>query len=511
MARDTLQPVGPAAQSAGGSRLLVRHYRYDASGQLTNINDTRRGQLAYRYDPVGRLLEAQSRLGHETFDFDPASNLIDPAEQREAERQRMPRIKALDNLLKQYAGTHYQYDARGNLTQRWHNGKASRFTWDLFDRLTHYEDERLQADYSYDALGRRLTKYSKAHYEERREAGPHWNRAERVRRNRELQCGFTLYGWDGDTLAWESKIADEDGFGARTTHYVYEPGSFVPVAQSVRHEPSAPSIDCMAWYQCDHLGTPQELTDECGEIVWNAEYSVWGKAREVIREASGAVSRANPIRFLGQHHDAESGLHYNRYCYYDPEVGRYVSKDPIGLRGGYNLYAYVRNAPTMGTDPLGLQSLASFDMPGAAQRASMLKWAIDQGYSPEQATEMVSPTRRPIATGECRAGAMLAAGTGLSVGASVNEKDGISVQPSIPMMAAGKRVSASCGIRLRDPSAGSLKVGPAVGFSRGILSVDITQTTSIFPEVYIGIGAGIGQEIEMPFSPGVNLPGFEVK
>lgn len=109
---------GAPGQAAGGSRLLGRRYRYDASGQLTDINDTRRGQLAYRYDPVGRLLEAQSRPGHETFAFDPASKLIDPAEQREAERQRMPRIKSLDNLLKQYAGTHYQYDARGNLSKR---------------------------------------------------------------------------------------------------------------------------------------------------------------------------------------------------------------------------------------------------------------------------------------------------------------------------------------------------------------------------------------------------------
>ncbi|MDN7874661.1 RHS repeat-associated core domain-containing protein [Burkholderia aenigmatica] len=364
--------------TGGGNRLLVRRYRYDASGQLTDINDTRRGQLAYRYDPVGRLLEAQSRLGHETFDFDPASNLIDPAEQREAERQRMPRIKALDNLLKQYAGTHYQYDARGNLTQRWHNGKEGRFTWDLFDRLTHYEDDRLKVDYTYDALGRRLSKHSQAHYEERREAGPHWNRAERVKRNRELQCGFTLYGWDGDTLAWESKIADEDGFGARTTHYVYEPGSFVPVAQAVRDDaielldqpeygdyyrqdedplwgpsPSAPPINSLAWYQCDHLGTPQELTDEHSEIAWSAEYRAWGVAQEAIRKASGKAPIANPIRFQGQYHDSESGLHYNRYRYYDPEVGRFVSKDPIGYAGGLNLYQYAPN-PIEWVDPFGL-------------------------------------------------------------------------------------------------------------------------------------------------------------
>ncbi|TCW69233.1 type IV secretion protein Rhs [Burkholderia sp. SRS-25] len=372
---------GPVGQPAGGSRLLVRGYRYDAGGQLTDINDTRRGQLAYRYDPVGRLLEAQSRLGHETFDFDPASNLIDPAEQREAERQRMPRIKALDNLLKQYAGTHYQYDARGNLTQRWHNGKEGRFTWDLFDRLTHYEDDRLKVDYTYDALGRRLSKHSQAHYEERREAGPHWNRAERVKRNRELQCGFTLYGWDGDTLAWESKIADEDGFGARTTHYVYEPGSFVPVAQAVRGEaielldqpeygdyyrpdedplwlppPPAPAIDSLAWYQCDHLGTPQELTDEHSEIVWSAEYRAWGVAQEAIRKASGTALIANPIRFQGQYHDHESGLHYNRYRYYDPNLGRYIIQDPIGLRGGINAYTYVKN-PVIWIDPLGLQAM----------------------------------------------------------------------------------------------------------------------------------------------------------
>ncbi|EEL9743104.1 RHS repeat protein [Salmonella enterica subsp. enterica serovar Muenchen] len=371
---------GPPRQTAGGDRLLVRSYRYDASGQLTDINDTRRGQLAYRYDPVGRLLEAQSRLGLETFAFDPASNLIDPQEQQEADRQHMPRIRVLDNLLRQYAGTHYQYDARGNLTRRWRNGQESRFTWDLFDRLTHYEDERLAVDYVYDALGRRLSKHSQAHYQERREAGPHWNRTERTKLNRELQCSFTLYGWDGDTLAWESRVADEDGFGARTTHYVYEPGRFVPVAQAVREEtielldqpeygdyyrqdedplwsppPLAPAIDSLAWYQTDHLGTPQELTDERGEIAWSAQYRAWGVAQEAIRKASGKAQITNPIRFQGQYHDHETGLHYNRYRYYDPDVGRFVSKDPIRYGGGLNSHAYTDGNPINYVDPLGLK------------------------------------------------------------------------------------------------------------------------------------------------------------
>ncbi|WP_246173973.1 RHS repeat-associated core domain-containing protein [Paraburkholderia hayleyella] len=200
-----------------------------------------------------------------------------------------------------------------------------------------------------------------------------------MKRNRELQCGLTLYGWDGDTLAWESRIADEDGLGARTTHYVYEPGRFVPVAQAVREEaialldepvygdyyrqdedplwsppPPAPSVDSLAWYQCDHLGTPQELTDERSEIAWAAEYRAWGVAKEAIRKASeGRAELRTPIRFQGQYHDHETGLHYNRYRYYDPEVGRFVGKDPIGYAGGVNLYAYAPS-PVGWIDPLGL-------------------------------------------------------------------------------------------------------------------------------------------------------------
>ncbi|MFK7671921.1 RHS repeat-associated core domain-containing protein, partial [Pseudomonas lundensis] len=61
----------------------------------------------------------------------------------------------------------------------------------------------------------------------------------------------------------------------------------------------------------------------------------------------------NPIRFQGQYHDHETGLHYNRYRYYDPRVGRFISKDPISYAGGLNLYAYAPN-PTGWVDPLGL-------------------------------------------------------------------------------------------------------------------------------------------------------------
>ncbi|WP_201016857.1 RHS repeat domain-containing protein, partial [Pseudomonas cichorii] len=154
-----------------------REYQYDAAGQLTDINDSRRGPLAYRYDPVGRLLSATSRLGVETFAFDPAGNLLDDTvnEIRRPLDQDPKRSQLLDNLLREYAGTHYDYDERGNQVLRWHNGAYSRLTWDLFDRLVHFDDARLAVDYAYDALGRRLYKHSTAHTQHRPEAGSQWN------------------------------------------------------------------------------------------------------------------------------------------------------------------------------------------------------------------------------------------------------------------------------------------------------------------------------------------------
>ncbi|WP_332309437.1 RHS repeat-associated core domain-containing protein [Burkholderia ubonensis] len=77
-----------------------------------------------------------------------------------------------------------------------------------------------------------------------------------------------------------------------------------------------------------------------------AEKTVWTPQPE--RSEAG-----NPIRFQGQYHDDETGLHYNRYRYYDPTSGRFVSKEPIGLTGGINVYQCAPNS-TLWIDPLGL-------------------------------------------------------------------------------------------------------------------------------------------------------------
>jgi RHS repeat-associated protein len=68
-----------------------------------------------------------------------------------------------------------------------------------------------------------------------------------------------------------------------------------------------------------------------------------GEARLTISEAARKAGLKNPIRFQGQYLDEETGLHYNRFRYYDPAAGRFISRDPIGLLGGLNLHQYAPN------------------------------------------------------------------------------------------------------------------------------------------------------------------------
>ena len=102
------------------------------------------------------------------------------------------------------------------------------------------------------------------------------------------------------------------------------------------------------YYHNDHLGTPQMMTDTSATVVWQANYTPFGEA-DIIVEAV-----TNNIRFPGQYYDQESDLHYNYFRDYDPELGRYIQSDPIGLAGGINTYGYVGGNPINLTDPFGL-------------------------------------------------------------------------------------------------------------------------------------------------------------
>jgi RHS repeat-associated protein len=126
--------------------------------------------------------------------------------------------------------------------------------------------------------------------------------------------------------------------------YVYEPGSYAPLARVDQAEGEEQRL---YYFHTDQIGTPLEMTDADGSIVWQATYKAWGA---VERLAVNDVEQN--LRFQGQYFDDETGLHYNTFRYYDPEVGRFVTQDPIGLLGGSNLYGYAPNTNGW-IDPLG--------------------------------------------------------------------------------------------------------------------------------------------------------------
>ncbi|MFD2022917.1 hypothetical protein ACFSKS_20175 [Pseudocitrobacter faecalis] len=128
-------------------------------------------------------------------------------------------------------------------------------------------------------------------------------------------------------------------------------------------------------------------------------------------------------------------------------------------------------------------------------------------FSKEIAKAMAPfPASNPMSR-ECRGSGTAALGTGVSAAISVNEHTGASGAASVPVAAVGARLSVTCGLKFRDPEAKDLKAAAAFALGLGIVSIEITET-STWPEVYIGAGLGVGPELKMPYNPSVNIPLF---
>ena len=132
-------------------------------------------------------------------------------------------------------------------------------------------------------------------------------------------------------------------------------------------KPKPPKICNIYYFHNDINGCPEELTNERGQIVWQASYKTWGAtvtedwevvhlngSEPVFGEGDKPKGdyKAQNLRFQGQYLDRDTGLHYNTFRYYDPDIGRFVSPDPIGLMGGTNLHSYAPN-PIAWIDPWG--------------------------------------------------------------------------------------------------------------------------------------------------------------
>jgi RHS repeat-associated protein len=148
-----------------------------------------------------------------------------------------------------------------------------------------------------------------------------------------------------------------------------------------------------------------------GEIVWEAEYSTWGNTAKVSYQQVDAKIHNEvafqPLRFQGQYYDSETGLHYNRFRYYDPDVGRFTSKDPIGLLGGDNFYVYAPN-PVSWVDPLGLSGkiyrgmkIGTDGKPIVGSNANSLgiRPGLDKGMSGATDIKSLPTHRKPTSVG----------------------------------------------------------------------------------------------------------------
>ena len=306
----------------------MRRYRWGVADRLLSVEDSRRGETRYSYTPTGQLERAEYPDGREQWrKSDQTGNLYPDPDMR-------LRRYLGGGRLEQDGEWHCEYDADGNLTERylgtgrWLDGKKDRwrYRWNADGSLAKVvRPDKREVEFTYDALGRRLSK--------------------------SFGTTVTRWVWNGNVPLHQWKqhreySVVEDRWNTDTerrdmTVWLFDEESFVPVAMI--KEGRSYSI------LTDQLGTPTEAYDTEGNEVWSRVLDMDGN---VIGETGnkGMV----PFLFQGQYYDRETGLAYNRFRYYSPKMGMYVSQDPIGLAGGIlNLYGYVDDTLSF-IDILGL-------------------------------------------------------------------------------------------------------------------------------------------------------------
>ena len=143
------------------------------------------------------------------------------------------------------------------------------------------------------------------------------------------------------------------------TTWIFEAGSFVPCGKITNGKHYS--------IITDHLGTPIEAYNQEGELIWEREQDLYGNSRQGFAKENFRC----PFKYQGQYYDSEVELCYNRFRYYHPETGRYISEDPIKLLGGFNVFAYVSDTNAW-VDVLGLNSKVYGEKDGKAPQIKRL-------------------------------------------------------------------------------------------------------------------------------------------
>ena len=300
-------------------------YQYDERGDLETLT-TPRGVRTYQYDEVQRLKLEQGYTGNREHVYDLNGNRATDG----ATAPGSPTAATYtsnSNRIATINGAAVSIDAAGQIT----NDGVNTYTWDDAGRLkTVSRGGQLRAIYHYDHKHRRTRKVTTA-------AAPQGVQTIRYHYD------------DRDRL-----MAETTGTDVPLRSYIWADDTLLAIAEHIPQGGGRYEIR-MLYLELDHLGTPRQARRDGGAIVWRWESDGYGTSpANEDPDGNGQPTTVN-LRFPGQYYDEESGLHYNWHRYYVPRLGRYLSSDPIGTRGGFNLYAYVDNNPTTYIDPDGLR------------------------------------------------------------------------------------------------------------------------------------------------------------
>jgi RHS repeat-associated protein len=315
--------------SSGTRTTHNRYYRWDTNAKLKQIiNALEHGTTKFGHDDFGNLSWAQYENGQYDYRLpDKTGNLYRTSERKDRQYDAGGQLKETPNAR-------FKYDEEGNLVEKLTKDLALwKYEWYANGMLKKViRPDRKEVVFEYDALGRRTAKIYQQH--------------------------ITRWIWDGDTPLHEWKypvsqrpvtiiddtgniITQEEPVPAETLiTWVFDAESAIPAAKII----GGRSYSIVT----DHIGTPCQAYDDTGEIVWSCELDIYGKVRKLAGDRTFI-----PFRYQGQYEDVETELYYNRYRYYNPDDGVYISQDPIAPMGGFRFYSYVKD-PNSWIDLLGL-------------------------------------------------------------------------------------------------------------------------------------------------------------
>ncbi|WP_329956164.1 RHS repeat-associated core domain-containing protein [Catenulispora pinistramenti] len=334
-----------AGAGLDGATVLSRSWAWRADGVPEEVHDSLRGTRRFVSDAAGRPTAVCAQGWSEAFAYDAFGNVTAAGggggaggAATEADE---PSVTSRA-LIRQAGRTHHDYDDAGRLvrtTRRTLDGRQKTwlYTWDSQDRLVQAQTpEHGTWRYVYDPTGRRTAKVR---------LGEDGRGAER-----------TLFSWEDSRLAEQTALGP-DGTNVTLT-WDYDPDTYRPAAQRRRSwvdgaEQGAVD-EVFHAVVTDLVGTPAELIGADGHVAWRTTGSLWGRTVDT----AGEDGLDCPIRFPGQYHDDETGLHYNLNRYYDPDTAAYLTPDPLGLAPSPNDRGYVVN-PLTYADPLGLYEVSA--------------------------------------------------------------------------------------------------------------------------------------------------------